>query len=77
MSVLHVRVERGEEWLVAQGLEEPGVITQGKTLDELVRNIEDAYRLLTGQAEVQIELLLPPGLMSMKAAGKRRVKAHR
>ena len=39
MRVLHVKVERDDGWLVAQALEEPGVITQGRTFDELIANV--------------------------------------
>jgi hypothetical protein len=63
MRVLHVKIMRGDEFLVAQGLEEPGVITQGKTYDELVGNIRDAAELLLQDKDIHIELLLPPRLV--------------
>ena len=62
MTILHVKVSRGERWLIGQGLEEPGVLTQGKNLDELVANLRDAATLLTGETNVYIELALPADL---------------
>ena len=59
MKVLHVKVEQDDGWFIAQGLEEPGVITQGRTLDELVFMIRDAVDLMFNEKDVQIELLLP------------------
>ena len=59
MRVLHVKVERGDEFLVAQALEEPGVITQGRTFDEVIANVRDAARLLLGEEDIHIELLVP------------------
>lgn len=62
MRVLHVKVERGDEFLVAQALEEPGVITQGRTFDEVIANVRDAARLLLGEDDIHIELLVPAGV---------------
>lgn len=39
-------------WFVGRLREVPGVCSQGETLDELERNIGDAYRLIAGDAEV-------------------------
>ena len=33
-------------WLVGRLLEVPGVFSQGETLEELVENIQDAYKLM-------------------------------
>ena len=59
MRVLHVQVERSDAWLVAQALEEPGIITQGRTLDELVSNLRDAAALMLADRDVHLELLIP------------------
>ena len=59
MRVLHVQVERSDTWLVAQALEEPGVITQGRTLDELVKNLRDAAALMLSNQDFHLELLIP------------------
>ena len=60
MKVLHVTVESDDGWLIAQGLEEPGVITQARTLDELLANIRDAAGLLLGARDFHIEFIVPP-----------------
>lgn len=39
-------------WFVGRIREVPGVFSQGETLDELERNIGDAYRLITGDTDV-------------------------
>jgi predicted RNase H-like HicB family nuclease len=37
------------DWTVGRLLEVPGVFSQGKTLEELRENIQDAYELLVTQ----------------------------
>ncbi len=68
MHVLHVQVQREGKWYVAQGLEEPGVITQGHTLDEIVRNVREVMELMFGARQVQIELILPAGANPIRAS---------
>lgn len=64
----HIKVEMGEDgWFVGQALEEPGALTQGKDLDELATMIRDALELLTGQADFQIDLMLPASLKMAQA----------
>jgi predicted RNase H-like HicB family nuclease len=58
MKILHVKVEQDEGWFIAQGLEEPGVITQGRTLDEIVANVREVVELMFDQKNIEIELLL-------------------
>lgn len=36
-------------WYVGRLIEVPGVFTQGKTLDELNENIQEAYELMVSQ----------------------------
>lgn len=62
MNVIHVKVESDDGWLIAQGLEEPGVITQGRTLDEIVANVREVIELMFNKKNVDIELLLPSSL---------------
>jgi len=62
MYTLHVKVEQNDGWFIAQGLEEPGVITQGRTLDEIVANVREVVELMLGEKRVDIELLLSPTL---------------
>jgi predicted RNase H-like HicB family nuclease len=40
---------RDGEWYVGRLLEIPGVFSQGKSLSELNRNIQDAYELMVTQ----------------------------
>jgi predicted RNase H-like HicB family nuclease len=73
MRVLHVKIEEGDEWLVAQGLEEPGIITQGRTFDELIANVRDAAQLFLEESDIHIELLLPAGVRTKgKPRGSRK-----
>ena len=63
MKIYHVIVEQAEEgWLAAHALEDDSVHTQGKTLDEVTRNIREVAELLHGDSDVQVELVIPPTL---------------
>jgi predicted RNase H-like HicB family nuclease len=76
MNVLHVKVEQDDGWFIAQGLEEPGVITQGRTLDEIVANVREVVELMFNRKHVDIELLLPSRLdlaRKRRATDRRRV----
>lgn len=42
--IIQVYVSKGDKYYVAEGVDLP-VVTQGKTLDELARNIEEAIEL--------------------------------
>lgn len=74
MKVLHVKVEQDDGWFIAQGLEEPGVITQGRTLDEIVANVREVVELMFDEKKIEIELLLPSALT---VASKRRSNPKR
>ena len=67
MKVLHVKVEQDDGWFIAQGLEEPGVITQGRTLDEIVADVREVVELMFDQKNVEIELLLSSKLALRKS----------
>ena len=73
MKVLHVSVEQDDGWFIAQGLEEPGVITQGRTLDEIVANVREVVELMFNRKDVAIELLLSSRL----TVGGRRAQDRR
>ena len=62
MKTLHVKVEQDDGWFIAQGLEEPGVITQGRSLDEIFENVREVIELMFNQKNVDIELLLTANL---------------
>ncbi|MHC4071185.1 MAG: type II toxin-antitoxin system HicB family antitoxin [Planctomycetota bacterium] len=40
-----------EEWYVGRLKEVPGVFSQGETMEELERNIQEAYRLMMEEEE--------------------------
>ncbi len=63
MKFYHVAVERSEGWFAAHALEDPSVITQGRTLDEVILNVREVVELLYGEKAVQVELILPPDLL--------------
>jgi predicted RNase H-like HicB family nuclease len=42
---------KDDEWCVGQLRELPNVLSQGKTLDELKENIQDAYELVVKESE--------------------------
>jgi predicted RNase H-like HicB family nuclease len=48
MEHVHLTLEywKDDEWYVGQLRELPNVLSQGKTLDELKENIQDAYKLV-------------------------------
>lgn len=62
MRIYHVAVEREAGMYAARALEDPALITQGRTLDEVIINVRDAAALLRGEKAVQVELILPPTL---------------
>lgn len=63
MKVLHVSVEADDGWLIAQGLEEPGVITQARTLDQLLANVRDVAETMNiGGADLHLEIIVPPSV---------------
>jgi len=69
MKTYHVKVEVGDDgWLVAQAIEEPGAITQGRDLDEIAYMIRDAIELLTEESGFQIDLMLPGTLKLARSA---------
>ena len=56
-----------EGWLVGRIVEVPGVFSQGETLDDLKENIQDAYKLVLQNEQIdfipsqknRVELELP------------------
>jgi len=43
-NIIQLYINKGEKYYVAQGIDLP-VVTQGKTLDELMKNIKEAVEL--------------------------------
>jgi len=72
MKILHIAVDTDDGWYIAQGLEEPGLITQAKTLDELLGNIREVIELMEiGDKDLHIELIVPPAVRGKIPAAKR------
>ena len=46
-NIIQFYINKGEKYYVAQGIDLP-VVTQGKTLDELMKNIKEAVELHLG-----------------------------
>ncbi len=43
---------KDEDWYVGRLLEVPGVFSQGETIEELKKNIQDAYQMIIGSEDV-------------------------
>jgi len=55
--IIQVKVYKGEKYYVAECLDLP-VVSQGKTLDEVVKNIKEAIELhLEGEDLKELEIL--------------------
>ena len=62
-QILHFHVSRGDTHYVASGVE-VAVVTQGKTLDELSKNIEEAVALhLEGENLAELGLADRPSVL--------------
>jgi predicted RNase H-like HicB family nuclease len=48
---------KDEEWYVGRLLEVPGVFSQGETIEELKKNIQDAYQMVINSEDVSF---VPP-----------------
>ncbi len=46
MSQFTLEYWEDEGWFVGRLIEVPGVFSQGETLDELIENVRDAYRMM-------------------------------
>ena len=63
-KIIQVRIFKGEEQYVAECLDLP-VVTQGKTLDELARNLQEALALhLEGEDLTQFDLAPNPSVLA-------------
>ncbi|MDB5291734.1 MAG: hypothetical protein JWL69_2975 [Phycisphaerales bacterium] len=81
MKVYHVMVEQEDGWYCARAMEDSGVFTQGRTLDEIIANIREVAFLMYDEKNVQVELVVPPGVpagVRRSAGGRgRNVKSSR
>ena len=53
MDEYHISIERDpdSDWLVVQCAEHPEAISQGKTIDECIKNIQEALELVLEEKE--------------------------
>ena len=62
-NIIQFHITKGEKYLVAQGVNLP-VVTQGRTLDELVKNIKEAVELqLEGEDPAEFGLSPRPSVL--------------
>jgi predicted RNase H-like HicB family nuclease len=62
-QILHFHIAKGDEYYVASGVE-LAIVTQGKTLDELSKNIEEAVALhLEGEDLDALGLVSRPSVL--------------
>ena len=61
--IIQVYVSKGDKYYVAEGVDLP-IVTQGKTLDELARNIEEAVELhLEGENPADFGIAPDPSIL--------------
>lgn len=48
---------KDDDWYVGRLIEIPGVFSQGETMEELKKNIQDAYRMMMDTVNISI---IPP-----------------
>ncbi len=62
-NIIQFHISKGDTYYVAQGIDLP-IITQGKTLDELVKNIQEAVDLqLEGENPADFDLAPRPSVL--------------
>lgn len=63
-KIIQVHIYKGDKYFVAEGVDLP-VVTQGKTLDELSRNLEEAINLqLEGENLADFGLAENPSVLA-------------
>ena len=62
-SIIQFSIEKGDKYYIAQGVNLP-IVTQGKTLDELSKNIKEAVELhLEGENLVDLDFVECPSIL--------------
>ena len=62
--IIQFHVYKGDKYYVAQGVDLP-IITQGKSLDELIENIKEAVEVhLEGEDLTSLNLASQPSIMA-------------
>lgn len=63
-KIIQVHIYKGEKYYIAECLDLP-VVTQGKTLDELILNLREAIELqLEGENPANFDLVAEPSIMA-------------
>ena len=63
-KIIQVHIYKGEKYYIAECLDFP-VVTQGKTLDELISNLKEAIELqLAGENLANFDLVAEPSIMA-------------
>ena len=63
-KIIQVHIYKGEKYYIAECLDLP-VVTQGKTLDELISNLKEAVALqLEGEDLANFDLVAEPSIMA-------------
>ena len=63
-KIIQVHIYKGEKYYIAECLDLP-VVTQGKTLDELIANLKEAVGLqLEGENLANFNLVAKPSIMA-------------
>ncbi|MDP2736834.1 MAG: type II toxin-antitoxin system HicB family antitoxin [bacterium] len=63
-KIIQVHIYQGEKYYIAECLDLP-VVTQGKTLDELISNLKEAVGLqLEGENLANFDLVAEPSIMA-------------
>ena len=61
--IIQIYISKGENYYVAEGVDLP-IVTQGKTLDELVANVKEALELyLEGENLTDLNLAPNPSVL--------------
>lgn len=61
--IVQVSVSKGDKYYIAEGIELP-IVTQGKTLDELAKNIQEAIELhLEGENPADFNIAPNPSVL--------------
>lgn len=62
--IIQFHISQGEKYYVAEGIDLP-VVTQGKTLDELMANVKEAVELhLSGENTEELDLASQPSVLA-------------
>ena len=62
MKVYRIAVEPEDDWFCLSAVNDPGVYTQARSLDEAIFMVRDVVELLYGERDIQIELVVPPDI---------------